>query len=36
MKYNETETEDVMYKGWSKSNASYFIMMAHNIRGGCW
>ncbi len=24
------------YVGHSKSNASYFIMLAHNIRGGCW
>ena len=24
------------YEGCSKSNASYFIMLAHNIRGGCW
>ena len=20
----------------SESNASYFIMLAHNVRGGCW
>ena len=26
----------VMYEGFSKSNASCFIMLAHNIRGGCW
>jgi len=24
------------YKGCSKNNASYFIMLAHDIRGGCW
>jgi len=26
----------VSYEGCSKSNASYFITMAHNIRGRCW
>ena len=25
-----------MYKGCSKSNASYLTMLAHNVRGGCW
>ena len=23
------------YVDWSKSNASYFIMFAHGVRGGC-
>ena len=26
----------LIYKGCSKSNASYFIMLAHNISGECW
>ena len=26
----------VRYKGCSKSNASSFIMLAHNVRRGCW
>ena len=25
-----------MYEGCSESNTSYFILLAHNIRGGCW
>jgi len=25
----------LMYEGCSKSNASYFIMLTHNLRGGC-
>ena len=28
-------TEQI-YKGCSESNASYFMMLAHNVRGGCW
>jgi hypothetical protein len=24
------------YEGHSESNASYFIMLARNVRGGCW
>ena len=27
---------NVFYEGCSKSNASYFIVLAHNIRGRCW
>ena len=26
----------MMYEGCFESNASYFIMLAHDIRGGCW
>ena len=26
----------MIYKGCSERNASYFIMLAHNIRSGCW
>jgi len=25
-----------IYKGCSESNAFYFIMLAHEVRGGCW
>ena len=25
-----------IYEGCSESNASHFIMLAHNVRGGCW
>ena len=25
-----------MHIGWSESNVSCFIMLAHNVRGGCW
>ena len=31
-----TESFDVKCDGCSKSNASYFITLAHNIRGSCW
>jgi len=31
--YNVTSK---MYEGHSESNASYFIMLAHDVRGGCW
>jgi len=24
------------YEGWSESNASYFMMLAHDATGGCW
>jgi len=27
---------EIKYKGCSESNAFYFIMLAHDIRGGCW
>jgi len=25
-----------LYEGCSKSNVSYFIMLTHYVRGGCW
>jgi len=26
----------IIYEGDSESNTSYCIMLAHNVRGGCW
>lgn len=28
-------SEIIIYKGWSQSNASYFVTLVCNVRGGC-
>jgi hypothetical protein len=33
---HSTKCLSTMYEGRSKINASYFIMLAHDVRGGCW
>ena len=32
----ELTSLETVYKGCSKSNASYFIALAHDVRSGCW
>ena len=32
----EITSLETVYKGCSKSNASYFIALAHDVRSGCW